>query len=135
MAAAASFGPVWSAGKPGRLLGVLALLLLALAAFCGLGGALVLGRNLTPFPKPSSTARLVQHGVYALIRHPLYTAVTCAALGWGVLWASWPAVAAALVLGLYLDTKARHEERALLKEFPEYADYQRRVRRFVPWIY
>jgi len=28
-----------------------------------------------------------------------------------------------------------HEEQRLLKQFPEYADYQRRVRKFIPGIY
>lgn len=57
-------------------------MILTTSAICGIGGTMALGRNLTPFPKPSVEAKLVQHGIYGLIRHPLYTAVICAALGW-----------------------------------------------------
>ncbi|MEI6071737.1 MAG: hypothetical protein WCS31_08085 [Verrucomicrobiae bacterium] len=32
-------------------------------------GATALGRNLTPFPKPSDHAELIQRGIYAKIRH------------------------------------------------------------------
>ena len=70
------------------------------SAICGVSGALALGRNLTPFPKPSANAQFVQHGIYALIRHPLYTAVFFAAVGWSLVWQSWPALAVSLALEL-----------------------------------
>jgi protein-S-isoprenylcysteine O-methyltransferase Ste14 len=69
------------------------------------------------------------------MRHPLYMAVICAALGWSLIWQSWPALATSLALAAFFDTKARHEERWLRQQFPDYADYERRVRRFIPWIY
>jgi protein-S-isoprenylcysteine O-methyltransferase Ste14 len=111
------------------------LVLIAAATICSLAGLLALGRNLTPFPKPSASAQLVQHGIYALIRHPLYTAVFFAAVGWSLVWQSWPALAVSLALALFFDAKARHEERWLLRQFPEYDSYARRVRRFIPGLY
>ena len=108
---------------------------LVVAAICGLAGIAALGRSLTPFPKPSATAQLVQHGIYAIIRHPLYTAVFCAAVGWSLIWQSWPALAVSLVLAIFFDAKARHEERLLRDKFLNYAAYERRVRRFIPWLY
>ena len=110
-------------------------LLLVIAAGCGLAGTVSLGRNLTPFPKPSAGARLVQTGIYGLMRHPLYTAVCCGSLGWALMSRSWPALLAALALAPLLDAKARREERWLRQQFPEYSEYEQRVRRFVPWIY
>ena len=111
------------------------LVLIVAAAICSFAGLLALGRNLTPFPKPSATTQLVQHGIYALIRHPLYTSVFCAAVGSSLIFQSWPALAVSLVLGVFFDAKARHEERWLRQKFPDYAGYERRVRRFIPWIY
>jgi protein-S-isoprenylcysteine O-methyltransferase Ste14 len=78
---------------------------------------------------------LVQSGIYQLIRHPLYTAVFCGSVGWALVWRSWPALVAALALAPLFDAKARAEERWLRQQFPEYAGYEQRVRRFVPWIY
>jgi protein-S-isoprenylcysteine O-methyltransferase Ste14 len=109
--------------------------LLLIAAGCGLAGAISLGRNLTPFPRPSAKTRLVQAGIYRLMRHPLYTAVFCSSVGWALVWRSWPGLVAALALGPLLDAKARREERWLRQQFPEYASYEQQVRRFVPWIY
>jgi len=109
--------------------------LLLIAAGCGLAGLVSLGRNLTPFPKPSAGTRLVQTGIYRLMRHPLYTAVFCGSVGWALVWRSWPGLMAALALGPLLDAKARREERWLRQQFPDYARYEQRVRRFVPWLY
>ena len=109
--------------------------LLVVAAVCGVAGAIRLGKNLTPFPKPSASTRLVQTGIYSLMRHPLYTAVFCASVGWALVWHSWPALVAGMALVPFFDAKARREERWLRQQFPDYTRYERRVRRFLPWIY
>lgn len=70
-----------------------------IALGCGLAGTVALGRNLTPFPKPSTHTQLVQGGIYGLMRHPLYTAVFCASAGWALVWQSWPALVASLARG------------------------------------
>ena len=101
----------------------------------GLAGAIALGRNLTPFPKPSGKTLLVKHGIFSLIRHPIYTGVMLASLGWAQVWQSWPALLLALALIPFLDAKARREEYWLRKMFSDYADYERRVRRFIPRVY
>ncbi len=108
---------------------------MAVGAGVALVGALGLGRNLTPFPKPAEQARLVQNGIYSLIRHPLYTSVISVSIAWALLWQSWLALLVALALIPFFHSKARHEERWLRERFPEYADYARRVRRFIPWLY
>jgi protein-S-isoprenylcysteine O-methyltransferase Ste14 len=110
-------------------------LLLFVGAALGLLGGVALNRNLTPFPQPSSSARLVQTGVYAWMRHPLYTAVASTALGWALWQQSLPSVLASAVLGVFFDAKARREERWLRQRFPEYSQYARRVSRFLPGIY
>jgi protein-S-isoprenylcysteine O-methyltransferase Ste14 len=114
---------------------IFGLIFLVASAICGIAGLMRLGRNLTPFSKPSNETQLVQHGIYGLMRHPLYTAVIWAAMGWSLIWQSWPALATSLALAAFFDAKARHEERWLRQKFPDYADYERRVRRFIPWIY
>ena len=111
------------------------LVLIMVATLCSLAGMLALGRDLTPFPKPSAKAALVQHGIYAYIRHPIYISVFCAAVGSSLIFQSWPALVASAVLGILFDAKARHEERWLRQKFPDYPGYERRVRRFIPCIY
>jgi protein-S-isoprenylcysteine O-methyltransferase Ste14 len=101
----------------------------------GIAGVRALGRNLTPYPKPMHDSRLVQRGVYALVRHPLYSCLMFASAGWALLWASWAGLVAAVALALLLHAKAMREERWLRERYPEYRDYERRVRRFVPGLW
>jgi protein-S-isoprenylcysteine O-methyltransferase Ste14 len=111
------------------------LILLTIGIGVGLAGAITLGRNITPFPKPSKKTLLVKHGIFSLIRHPIYTGVMLASFGWAQVWQSWPALLLALGLIPFFDAKARREEYWLRKAFSDYADYQRCVKRFIPWIY
>jgi protein-S-isoprenylcysteine O-methyltransferase Ste14 len=110
-------------------------LLLASGAAAGIAGTLVLGRNRTPFPKPRSDSRLVQTGVYSLVRHPLYASLIALSFGWVCLWASGLGAVLAVVQAILLDAKARREERWLRQQFSDYVAYAAKVRRLIPWVY
>ncbi len=105
------------------------------AAAIAVAGAKALGRNLTPFPKPADHAELVQHSIYAEIRHPLYTAVILAGFGWSLVWLSWPAAVVATALIAFFHAKSCREEAFLRQRFPGYREYETRTSRFIPWVY
>ena len=100
-----------------------------------LAGILRLGRNLTPLPHPREGSTLVESGAYRLVRHPMYGGGLGVALGWVLIVGSFLTLAYAVLLFIFMDIKSRREERWLTEKFPGYADYQRRVRRLVPFIY
>jgi protein-S-isoprenylcysteine O-methyltransferase Ste14 len=106
--------------------------LFMVGGYFGIAGVVVLGRNRTPFPQPREGSELVQCGIYAQVRHPLYASVMLASLGWALVWQSWPALIASLILIPFFHFKARREERWLREQFPGYADYECRVGRFIP---
>lgn len=106
--------------------------LLVTGAAFGIAGTLALGRNRTPFPRPVPGSTLVENGIYGLVRHPLYTSVILISIGWTLAWESGWAWVPALLQIPFFHGKARREERHLQKEFPRYADYARRVPRFIP---
>ena len=135
MIAVAALGLVFHRQRPPGATHRLGQALLVLGAVMGIAGVLLLGRNRTPFPKPRDDSRLVQTGIYGLVRHPLYASLIFVSFGWGLIQQSWPALAAALALAVFFNAKALREERWLREKFPEYAEYEKRVRRFVPWIY
>lgn len=122
------WGPLaWAALPAGALL-------LALGALLALAGVRGLGRGLTPFPRPRDDATLVEAGVYARVRHPIYGGLILMALGWALLSASPVALVLTAVLVAFFVLKARREEAWLAERFPEYEDYRRRVRRrFLPF--
>jgi protein-S-isoprenylcysteine O-methyltransferase Ste14 len=132
MIAVIVFGVVLRGNNWGTPLVALGIALFVLGAIFGIAGALVLGRNRTAFPRPRMNSELIQHGIYAHVRHPLYTSVMLISLGWALVWQSVSALVTALVLIPFFHAKARHEERWLCEKFPGYADYLKRVPRFLP---
>lgn len=87
-----------------------------------------LGKNLTPYPQPRADATLVSTGVYAHVRHPIYTGVILALAGASLLAGS---IAAGLVTGVFLaffTAKSSVEERALAINVPGYRAYRQSVR-------
>lgn len=106
--------------------------LFVVGGYIGIAGLGVLGRSRTPYPKPREGSELVERGIYAQVRHPLYTSVVLASLGWSLIWQSWPAFAAVLALIPFFHAKARCEESWLREKFSGYADYERRIPRFIP---
>jgi protein-S-isoprenylcysteine O-methyltransferase Ste14 len=98
-------------------------------------GLVDLGRNLTPMPHPRDDAQLVESGVYALARHPIYGGLAAAALGSSLAAASLPALLLATVLVAFFELKSRREEAWLRERFAGYASYMSRTKRFIPWLY
>jgi protein-S-isoprenylcysteine O-methyltransferase Ste14 len=70
-----------------------------------------------------------------VVRHPLYSSLMFASAGWALLWASWAGLAATGALVLVLRAKVVREERWLRARYPEYHDYEQRVKRFVPGLW
>ncbi|HWR01949.1 MAG TPA: isoprenylcysteine carboxylmethyltransferase family protein [Chlorobaculum sp.] len=112
-------------------LGVLAICWTAAAIF-GIGGFLALRKFLTPLPYPTENNRLIQTGVYGLVRHPIYTGLLFAALGLTVFDISLSHLLLIVVGSMFFNHKASKEEAWLAQRHPGYAGYARRVGRFLP---
>lgn len=128
----------WLPAWPATLVGVarwIGALMLVVATVIALAGALHLGHNLTPLPHPKDDATLVETGIYGLIRHPLYSGLIGLSIGWALFMANTLTLLCAALLFVFFDIKTRREERWLMTKFPAYADYRRRVRKFMPGVY
>ncbi len=136
------FMPAWNPFATPGLFADLQLLRWGLLILCGicallLGGlgSLHIWEYLTPLPYPVDHSRLVQHGVYGIVRPPLYSSQLFAGFGWAAFNLSLSHLILLAVGFLFFDYKASKEERWLQQRHPEYADYARRVRKFIPWVY
>lgn len=136
-----AFGPATLPGRsvwaePGRTVAIVAGMILG-----GLGGLLVfaglfsLGSNLTAVPRPKDDAHMVEHGAYRWVRHPIYSGIIFGAFGLGLLRGGWLALLYAFILFFFFDIKSRREERWLREKYVDYADYQQRVRKLIPFLY
>lgn len=131
---AALAGPAWdgSAQSVTTVAGfALAIMGLALAML----GLRDLGANLTPLPYPRDAARLVESGIYARVRHPIYGGIIMGSIGWGLATASLIALLLAGVLFAFFVLKSRREEAWLMARFPEYPAYRRRTHALIPFVF
>ncbi len=80
---------------------------------------------------------LVTTGVYAMIRHPMYTGFWLMALAQVLLLPNWIAGPAGLVgFGILFFGRVGREEEMMIAAFgDEYRAYMRRTWRIIPWIY
>ncbi|MCJ7700261.1 MAG: isoprenylcysteine carboxylmethyltransferase family protein [Anaerolineales bacterium] len=112
--------------------GQLAGALLILVGIRQTGGLSFLGiRQLASPERPEVETALIQTGLYAWVRHPLYTA------GLVVIWfmpiMTRNMLTLSLVLSLYLVVGARLEEKRLLQAYGEaYVEYQQKVPLLLP---
>lgn len=107
----------------------------ALSAYAGFSGLLALGANLTPFPRPKENATLVQSGIYALIRHPLYLCLLLFACGWAIFFSSLLHLFGLIILFFFFNRKADFEEAFLSDTFTDYADYRKQSYKLLPFVY
>ena len=105
------------------------------ALFLGGFGAVHLRDYLTPLPYPVDHSQLVQHGVYGIVRHPLYASLLMAGAAWTLYNLSLSHLLALVVGFLFFNHKASKEEAWLGERHPEYADYARRVKKLIPFVY
>jgi protein-S-isoprenylcysteine O-methyltransferase Ste14 len=125
-------GPPWPARWPLTIVGIL-------VAAAGIGVAVAAARahkgSLTPFPRPSPGAQIVDTGPYRVVRHPIYSGGILSFCGVSLV-LSPVALAATGLLALVWGLKARVEESFLLAAHPRYAAYSERTRsRLVPFVY
>lgn len=134
------FGPRNADGLPewplavgvSRIAGIL---LVAGGGVMLLTSLLKLGSGLTPLPYPREGAKLVRTGPYGVVRHPMYSGGLLIAFGWALVVQGWVTLLCATTLLVLFDFKSRREERWLTEKFADYPDYQRQVRKLIPWVY
>lgn len=104
-------------------------LLIAAGAIPVLLGHLQLGR---PTHMPAVGDALMDSGMYAHVRHPIYSGGLVMFLGMALLRPSLPWLLACLLAIGFFAVQSRLEEIDLLQRVPGYREYMARVPRFVP---
>jgi protein-S-isoprenylcysteine O-methyltransferase Ste14 len=77
--------------------------------------------------------RLVTHGPYRFVRHPLYVCEELAVIGTFIQVLSPLAIIVFIMHGVFQIRRMLNEETVLDETFPEYADYARRTPRLIPF--
>jgi protein-S-isoprenylcysteine O-methyltransferase Ste14 len=137
---AVAAGPVQVLGWPPRLavghrLDLFAGGMMVVGLLLVLAGAHRLGTNLTPLPWPTAGGVLVDRGIYARVRHPIYGGLMLMAAGWACRRGGGLALLYAVLLVALLAFKSRREETWMLARHAGYDAYRRRSRRFLPFLW
>ncbi|MFA7616772.1 MAG: isoprenylcysteine carboxylmethyltransferase family protein [Moheibacter sp.] len=93
---------------------------------------LKLNRNLSVFPTPKKDGKMIETGLYKYIRHPIYTGIVVAGLGFSVYSESGFRLIVTLLLLVLFYFKSKYEEQKLIDVFSDYKDYMKRTGRFLP---
>jgi protein-S-isoprenylcysteine O-methyltransferase Ste14 len=90
--------------------------------------------SLSPWPKPVDDGTLLTDGMFAQVRHPLYSSALLLCVGWSLVTDSATRLLLTALLWYVLEIKSNVEEDELLKKYPQqYADYQKQVTgKFLP---
>jgi protein-S-isoprenylcysteine O-methyltransferase Ste14 len=80
--------------------------------------------------------KIVDTGPYRLVRHPIYTGLLTAALGSAMAAGTAEAFIGLAIMIAGYAVKWKREEKIMLSEFgPAYADYMKRTKVIIPYIY
>lgn len=126
--------PVWS-DPYATVATVVGVALMSAAAVLSVWGTLTLGSNLSVLPHPKEGSNFIESGPYRLVRNPIYTGLILGSFGLALTLHSWLSLVYALALLIVFDLKTRREECWLRERYPAYADYQRRVKKLLPWVW
>jgi protein-S-isoprenylcysteine O-methyltransferase Ste14 len=88
--------------------------------------------NITP--TPNAQVGLIESGVYARVRHPIYSGVLAGALGVALAHGHLATLLIALGMIVFFTYKSRYEEQLLRAVYPQYDAYMAHTGRFLPFL-
>ena len=116
--------------------------LIGLAALVQLGSyvmyAAVMKQNayLSRTVKVQEGQQVVDRGLYAVVRHPMYTATVLMFLAMPLVLGSWPAFAVMLLYPVVIVQRIKNEEKLLSEGLAGYREYTARVKyRLIPFVW
>ncbi len=94
-----------------------------------------LGRNYSTFLHISEEQSLITTGPYSYVRHPMYTALITVGIGMTILSANWYFGIPFIALIVVILFRIKKEEQVLIEKFgEEYIQYEKRTKRFIPFL-
>jgi protein-S-isoprenylcysteine O-methyltransferase Ste14 len=121
----------------GRIFAIAGVVLFAAGLLLRWWAIITLGRFFTVDVTIEKDHELVERGPFRIVRHPSYIGVLLAFVGFALSLRNWAALLVILVpIGAAFIRRMNVEEDALSRALdPHYADYMKRTKRLVPFVY
>lgn len=91
-----------------------------------------IGLRISPFPRPRENTQLIIDGVFAVVRHPIYSGIFLFAVGLAFYKEELYKLIISILLLILFYFKSSYEEKNMMQRFEGYASYRKRVGRFFP---
>lgn len=91
-----------------------------------------IGKEFSPCHEAYIPDKIVCEGVYSYVRHPIYSAMLLFFIGISLVSLHWLALMNLIALFSYYLKSVTLEEQALVENFQQYIDYQKKTGRFIP---
>jgi protein-S-isoprenylcysteine O-methyltransferase Ste14 len=114
---------------------ILGVVLLFSGIIFSLWARFLIGSNWSGTVMIKEKHELIQKGPYSIVRHPTYSGFIIALLGTIIILDQWRGLIGFGILFISFLWKIQKEERMLNAAFPEYATYQKKTRKILPFIY
>lgn len=112
---------------------IIGILLIIIGCIFNIIGRFNLGKNWANQIKIYNNHSLINSGVYKIVRHPLYASLIWMFFGASIAYLNMSAFLVNCFIFIpFMTYRARQEETLLLREFPEYKNYQKEVAMFYP---
>jgi len=123
---------IWTATP---LLAWLGVACMVIGASFGVWARFTIGTNWSGNVTLKEDHELMQRGPYALVRHPIYTALFTMLLGTALAYGEYFTAGIFVAAVLIFTIKLRSEERLMTEAFPDqYPEYRRHVKAIIPFI-
>lgn len=92
-----------------------------------------IGTGITPVSATRKEHKLVTHGIYRWVRHPLYTIGSSLFVSFGMMADNWFIILLGILAFIVMAIRTPKEEANLIEKFgDEYREYMKRTGRFLP---
>jgi protein-S-isoprenylcysteine O-methyltransferase len=117
-------------------LGIITDLIVLIGLIFAIWARAILGRNWSASITFKKGHKLIKHGPYSIVRHPIYTGLIIMSIGTAINIGQVYAFVMLVAFIIGFNGKFRQEEELMLKHFSkDYKAYKKRVKALVPFIY
>ncbi|HET8964143.1 MAG TPA: isoprenylcysteine carboxylmethyltransferase family protein, partial [Chitinophagales bacterium] len=105
------------------ILKIAGIIISALGFMVAIIAMITLKRNLRAVPTPIENGTLITHGIFSVVRHPIYTGVLLVTFGGLAIHFSLVLISIAIALFILFSIKSSYEETMLAEKYQGYKEY------------